>query len=163
MANSVDIYVYDISKGIVEKISENIIGKKVVGIWHTSIVVYGKEYFFSKEVLCKPIGEFSKIKSITPSKIINYGTTNISEELFNERLEESKKLFTNEKYDLINNNCNHVTNYLCQFLLGKNIPDYILEQHKEYTETKHGKKIILWLQLLEKYYRSMGGNFNPFG
>ena len=120
---SVEIYLYDISRGIASKISENLIGKQISGVWHSSLVVYGKEYFFSNKVECLEEGEFSKIKSLYPSKIINYGVTNVPEELFNERFEACKKIYTNENYDLLYHNCNHVTNYLCQFLLGKNIPD----------------------------------------
>ena len=160
---TVEIYLYDISRGFASNVSKKLIGKQISGIWHSSIVVYGKEYFFSNQVYCLPKGEFSKIKSLLPSKIINYGKTIVPEELFNERFEASKQLFTNENYDLLYHNCNHLSNYYCQFLLGKNIPDEIIEQHAEYANTEKGAKIISWIHLLEKYYRKMGGNFNPFG
>lgn len=39
--------VYDLSQGMAKVLSPSLIGKQIDGIWHTGIVVYGKEYFYS--------------------------------------------------------------------------------------------------------------------
>lgn len=39
--------VYDLSQGMAKVLSPSIIGKQIDGVWHTGIVVYGKEYFYS--------------------------------------------------------------------------------------------------------------------
>jgi hypothetical protein len=38
-------------------LSPMIIGKKIDGIWHTAIVVYGREYFFGSHGIssCNPV------------------------------------------------------------------------------------------------------------
>ncbi|KAH7829093.1 putative PPPDE peptidase domain [Monocercomonoides exilis] len=43
----VQIYLYDLSHGMVRSMSAMLIGKTLEGLWHTGIVVYGKEYYYS--------------------------------------------------------------------------------------------------------------------
>ena len=42
----VKLHVYDLSKGMAAQFSRQLIGKYIEGIWHTGIVVYGKEFYF---------------------------------------------------------------------------------------------------------------------
>ena len=42
----VQLYVYELSGGMAAAMSMSMIGKQIDGIWHTGIVVYGKEYFY---------------------------------------------------------------------------------------------------------------------
>ena len=42
----VKLYVYDISNGMARTMSPMFLGKLIEGIWHTGLVVYGKEYFY---------------------------------------------------------------------------------------------------------------------
>lgn len=37
---------YDLSNGMAAQFSRQLIGKHIEGVWHTGIVVYGKEYYF---------------------------------------------------------------------------------------------------------------------
>jgi hypothetical protein len=39
------LHVYDLSNGMVKNFT-HLLGKEFEGIWHTGIVVYGREYFF---------------------------------------------------------------------------------------------------------------------
>ncbi|XP_072378155.1 uncharacterized protein [Diabrotica undecimpunctata] len=54
--NKVELYIYDLSQGMAAIISPTIIGKKIDGIWHTSIVIYNREYFFGSRGVesCNP-------------------------------------------------------------------------------------------------------------
>ena len=41
------IYLYDLSRGGAKMTSEALIGRIVEGVWHTGVVAYGREYFFT--------------------------------------------------------------------------------------------------------------------
>ena len=43
---------------------------------------------------------------------------------------------------MIDNNCNHFTNNACLFLVGKEIPKYLTEQHLEFSNTLLGQIIF---------------------
>ncbi len=38
--------VYDMSGGMAKKFSRQLVGGQIEGVWHTGIVIYGKEYYF---------------------------------------------------------------------------------------------------------------------
>ena len=43
----VRLYVYDLTRGMAKQLAPMLIGRPLEGIWHTSVVVYGVEYYFS--------------------------------------------------------------------------------------------------------------------
>ncbi len=40
------LHIYDLSNGMASQFSRQLVGRQIDGIWHTGIVVYGKEYYF---------------------------------------------------------------------------------------------------------------------
>lgn len=44
--NKVKLNMYDLSQGMAKQFSPIFLGKQIDAIWHTGIVVYGKEYYF---------------------------------------------------------------------------------------------------------------------
>ena len=42
----VRLAVYDLSQGMAKQFSMGFLGKQIDGIWHTGIIIWGKEYFF---------------------------------------------------------------------------------------------------------------------
>ena len=46
MSSGVSVHVYDLSQGLAAALSPSLIGKQIGGVWHTGVVVYGREYFF---------------------------------------------------------------------------------------------------------------------
>jgi len=42
MADTVTLHLYDLSGGLAEIFSQAVLGRQVDGIWHTGIVVHGK-------------------------------------------------------------------------------------------------------------------------
>jgi hypothetical protein len=46
MAEKVTLLVYDITMGMARSMSMMIIGQQIDAVYHTSIVVYGREYYF---------------------------------------------------------------------------------------------------------------------
>ncbi|MGB1593038.1 MAG: hypothetical protein ACPIOQ_09825, partial [Promethearchaeia archaeon] len=44
--NAVVLHVYDLSNGLAKTMSQSFLGKQIDGVWHTGVVVFGKEFFF---------------------------------------------------------------------------------------------------------------------
>ena len=59
--------------------------------------------------------------------------------MFHEYLKEINHKFLPEKYNLLENNCNHFTNDVCEFLVGEGIPKYVLNQADEILNSPMGQ------------------------
>ncbi|CRG97747.1 conserved protein, unknown function, partial [Plasmodium gallinaceum] len=123
-----------------------LIGKQIEGVWHTAVLVYNMEYFYGGGILCLDPKEFEAFYDINPVNIIDMGTTEIHQTYFHEYLNGIQKDFTVDKYNLVNWNCNNFTNEVCNFLVGKNIPEYILNTPYEVMSTSKGKLILDMMQ-----------------
>lgn len=133
------LYQYDLTNGMATKVAKFMTGKDVEAIWHTSLVVYGNEYFFGGGICigqpkCTPYG--------IPIKESVFGKTKKTQEEFEKYLKSIDDKYNEQTYHLINNNCNHFTNDICIFLCGKGLPDEILNQHKSLSDTAFGKFIL---------------------
>jgi len=136
------LHVYDLSMGMAKQLSVSLLGKFVEGIWHTGIVVYGREFFWGGIIQegfpvrnlfcsCNMMGEsFPFVQGKTPygipTKVISLGETYIPLEILKEFLAEINSRYTIETYHLLENNCNNFTQEVCQFLTGGSIPSEIL-------------------------------------
>lgn len=132
--SDVVLYIYDLSKGMLgsfKRFSTLIFSAQHDAIYHTSIVVFGREYFFSGGICSAPPGttDFG-----TPIDKLTLGKSKSSEVQFHKFLKQISPEFTHEKYHVFKNNCNNFSNRLTNFLLFKNIPDKYLSQARE-TET----------------------------
>jgi len=133
------LYEYDISKGMAKSFSPMFIGKTIEAIYHTSIVVYGMEYFFGGAI-CR---EYPKSTPYgLPIKEKKLGVTEIPPEIFSDYLKEIESKYCMATYHLIHNNCNHFTNDICQFLVGQELPSYVMKQHEEIIDTPIGKMFL---------------------
>jgi hypothetical protein len=81
---TVKLAMYDISQGLASQHSQMLLGKHIDGIWHTSLIVYGKEYYFGKGICYNLVGNtpFGK-----PTRVVDLGETRKSEERFYEGLD----------------------------------------------------------------------------
>ena len=59
------------------------------------------------------------------------GETHVPKDVFEMYLEEISPRYTAESYNLLTHNCNNFSNEVSQFLVGKGIPDYILQLPSE--------------------------------
>lgn len=97
MATKVQINVYDISNGLASQMSQMILGKQIDGIWHTGVIVFGKEYYFGGGICTDPIGQ---TPYGTPVKsLVAVGETEVPEELFQEYLQDIAQKYTDTNYD----------------------------------------------------------------
>eukprot|EP00930_Biecheleria_cincta_P087270 TRINITY_DN7651_c0_g1_i2.p1 TRINITY_DN7651_c0_g1~~TRINITY_DN7651_c0_g1_i2.p1 ORF type:complete len:544 (-),score=85.00 TRINITY_DN7651_c0_g1_i2:439-2070(-) len=121
----VRLHLYDLSRGQGPHL-KMLLGKGLERIWHTGVVAFDKEYYFSNDTLLDLPG---KTGFGEPTEIITLGDTLWSQdELHNFIITDLKPLFHRATYDVINNNCNHFSDRLSMYLLGKHIPEDILLQ-----------------------------------
>lgn len=138
-----------------KNLSRQFLGKQIDGIWHTGIVVFGKEFYYGGGICKDPP---SKTPYGTPMRSITLGETEIPEELFLEFLQEIQYKFTADKYDLFENNCNNFTDACSEFLVGEKIPSYITGLPKEVLATPMGKMIK---PMVDNMQKSVTQNSHP--
>ncbi|KAG6333812.1 hypothetical protein ID866_5272, partial [Astraeus odoratus] len=129
------LYVYDLSNGLAREISMQLTGRQIDGIWHTSVVVFGKEIFYGQGIVITLPGK-SHLGS--PLRVLEMGETAIDEETFEQYLIQMRERFTAEQYHLLDFNCNTFTNECIGFLTGNNIPGYIQSLPADFLSTPFG-------------------------
>ncbi|XP_023670351.1 desumoylating isopeptidase 1 [Paramormyrops kingsleyae] len=137
---AVKLYIYDLSRGMARQLSPIMLGKQLDGIWHTSIVVYGEEFFFGGEGItgCSPGGTLLG----EPNTIVDLGSTEVTEEIFMEYLSSlGESTYRADRYRLFEHNCNTFTNEVAQFLTGCKIPAYITDLPSEVLSTPFGQAL----------------------
>ncbi|KAI9277969.1 PPPDE putative peptidase domain-containing protein [Umbelopsis sp. AD052] len=135
---SVKLYVYDLSQGMAKQMSLSLTGRQIDGIWHTSVVVFGQEYFYGQGIMNAIPGTTHHGQ---PMQVVDMGETYLTEEIFIEYLNSISSTFTAAKYHLLDFNCNTFTNDVCQFLTGKNIPDHITDLPADFLNTPFGQSM----------------------
>ncbi|KAM0728517.1 Desumoylating isopeptidase 1 [Formica fusca] len=144
---AVELYIYDLTKGMATIMSPMLIGRQLNGIWHTAIVAYGREYFFG------PAGINSVRPGSTelgePQRIENLGETYLPYTVFLEYINGlGTSTFAPGTYHLFKYNCNTFTEELSNFLVGKGIPKYILDLPEEILQTPIGQALSPLIETL---------------
>ncbi|VDO94116.1 unnamed protein product [Soboliphyme baturini] len=84
MPDNVILCIYDLSLGLARSLSASLLGTELRGIWHTSVVVYGGEYYYGDSgILCSP--PYQTVLG-RPTKTMEMGSTEIPQDLFEEYL-----------------------------------------------------------------------------
>ncbi|XP_065888933.1 uncharacterized protein [Dysidea avara] len=146
MPTKVQLYIYDMSMGMAAQLSPLFLGKQIDGIWHTGVVVFGREYYFGGMGIewCYPGGTILG----QPLKVQDMGDTHITLDVFEEFLRGKQPRFRPECYNLLNHNCNNFSNEIVQFLTGSPIPDYIVNLPSEALNSPFGQQLLPFLQML---------------
>lgn len=130
---------YDLSRGMAKILSKQLIGIQVDAVWHTSIEIFGKEYFFHGGLMILPAGSTPFNPHIERMLM---GETLCTEEELETFVNLSRETWTDKNYDIFENNCNHFTNWLANFLVEKDIPREILDLSKKMKENENFKKLF---------------------
>lgn len=61
----VQLYVYDMTNGVAAVMSQMLLGQQIDGIWHTAVVVYGREFFYGGSGIqsCMPVSYSTKFRT----------------------------------------------------------------------------------------------------
>ncbi|KAF9158713.1 hypothetical protein DFQ26_007312 [Actinomortierella ambigua] len=136
MAERVTLLVYDLSQGMARSMSLNVTGRQIDGIWHTSVVVFGREWYYGQGVMNSvPGGTMHG----TPLERIDMGETEIPQDIFIEFVDNMRETYTADRYHLLDNNCNNFSNDMCNFLVGKSIPSHITSLPADFLQTPFGQ------------------------
>ncbi|KAI3389493.1 hypothetical protein SNEBB_004230 [Seison nebaliae] len=134
----VELYIYDLSRGMSRIASQAFLGRYIEGFWHTGVVVYGREYFFGSNGInyVPPCGTILG----TPDRKMDLGTTTKTKKEFEAKIVEwSKDVFKGERYHILEHNCNSFSNTVAQYLCSVTIPTYITDMPSEFLQTPMGK------------------------
>lgn len=131
----VQLYVYDLSKGLARQFSQQFLGTYIDAVYHTAIVIQNIEYFFGAGVQTTYAGSTHHGQ---PMEVISMGKTELPLEVILEYLESLKEVYTAESYDLFMHNCNNFSNDFAMFLVGKGIPDHITSLPQTVLNTPFG-------------------------
>jgi len=131
----VQLYQYDLSNGKAWWISPLVFcGQQFEGIWHTGVVVHGREYWFGGGVFESTPGDtpFGQPTKVVP---LPAQTMRTRDELWSFVQQELSGEFTRGNYDVLTHNCNHFTDALCLFLINQHIPKDVLQQPQQVMNT----------------------------
>lgn len=132
----VQLYVYDLSNGLARSLSRQLTGRQFDAIYHTSIVVYSREWFFGQ-------GIFDEIPGKThfgqPIQKHDLGQTSIDPVTFQEILSDLRERYRADTYHLLQFNCNTFSNELSNILVGQDIPSHITSLPQDFLSTPFGQ------------------------
>lgn len=148
----VDLYVYDLSGGLARSMSQSLLGEQIDGVWHTSVVLRGVEYYFGGGINVQVAGttQFG-----SPVEILPIGETFLDEATIEHLLYDLSSRYTPESYRLLEFNCNNFSDELCQLLTGKSIPPHITGLPGAVLSTPFGQMIKPLLYNIEQQMKSM--------
>ncbi|CAL4933631.1 unnamed protein product [Urochloa decumbens] len=147
----VKLHIYDLSQGMARQLSATILGKAIEGIWHTGVVVYGREYYFGGGI---QQGQPGRTPYGTPVRVEDLGVTHVPREVFEDFLREIGPRYTPATYNLLSHNCNNFSNEAAQFLASSAVPSYILQLPNEVMNSPMGALIMPMIQGLETSLRA---------
>lgn len=122
------LHLYDISNGMASKASPYVLTPEtqVEGVYHSGVVAFGKEYFFSRDTVFDEAGGTAFGK---PKKVLRLGHTLWRQsELHKHIVDVLKPRFHRDTYDVIDCNCNHFSDAVSLYLVGKHLPEEVYIQ-----------------------------------
>ncbi len=132
----VELYVYDLSRGMARQFSLGLTGIQIDAIYHTAVVLDNVEYFFGQGIHRKIPGSTHHGR---PMETIRMGKTDLPPDVIEEYIDSLASIYTAESYDLFLHNCNNFSQDLSMFLVGKDIPDHIRSLPQRFLETPMGR------------------------
>lgn len=147
ISSSVELYVYDLSFGLLEKHSEKLLGSRTPGVYHSSIVCFGLEFFFE--------GGINRMRSGSTrfgSKFfrVPMGATTKHLHEFWAWVEDSQRsVFKINDYHIMKFNCHHFSQAAVDYLIGSGcrIPQFLRDTSDYAFSTELGKLAVEIIQL----------------
>ncbi len=82
---SVELAVYDLSRGMAGQLSTQFLGTRIDIIPHTGILIYGREYFFGGAgIQHEDPFQFRQMRGIYPVQVIPLGNTSVTQQQFHD-------------------------------------------------------------------------------
>ncbi|XP_058797781.1 uncharacterized protein LOC131667999 isoform X1 [Phymastichus coffea] len=149
MGTIVEVFVYDLTKGMAAMTSQLLIGRHLDGIWHTAVVAYGREYFFGPQGIQSVRPGSTELQD--PVRVEKVGQTYLPYSVFYEYINGlGTTKFAPGTYNLFTHNCNNFSDEVSSFLVGTGIPKYILDLPEEIIQTPIGQALYPLIENLTK-------------
>lgn len=132
----VQLYVYDLSNGLARSLSRQLTGRQFDAIYHTSIVVYSREWYFGQGIFDETPG---RTHFGQPIQKHDLGQTSIDPNTFQEILTDLRERYRADTYHLLQFNCNTFSNELSNILVGQDIPAHITSLPQDFLATPFGQ------------------------
>lgn len=117
------LYQYNIPAGLAAEVepAQAALLQSLGGFWHTSIVVFGREYWYGRQCF---EGKLQLRHFGEPAKRTYLGATQCSQaELWDKMDRELCREYTGDSYDVIQHSSRHFAQEVVWFLLNKHLPD----------------------------------------
>ncbi|KAJ6036758.1 hypothetical protein N7540_001037 [Penicillium herquei] len=154
----VQLYVYDLSKGLARMYSASLTGTQIDAIYHTAIVVDGKEFYYGQGIQMAAPGTTHHGQ---PMEQVHMGTTELPMDVIQEYVESLAEIYTPESYDMFLHNCNNFTQDFAMFLVGKSIPENIRNLPRTFLNTPFGQMMKPQIEAALKGV-TQGNQVSPF-
>jgi len=144
------LHLYDLSHGLAAQMSEQLLGTHIAAVFHTGVCVFGREIYFGGGVQRAQQG---RTQYGTPMRRLPLGRTQLSEDALRDYLAAvSRAQFAADRYHVLENNCNHFSEALCTFLLGRPgcVPAEVLDLPRLVMASPLGAAILPMLQPLSE-------------
>jgi desumoylating isopeptidase 1 len=125
--HEVILRVYPLGNEEIRQMISSMLKRPVEALWHTSIEVYGMEYYFQNGIMTAAPGT---TYHGVPLRMHSLGITAIPRAVFEDYLASIWEEFGPRRYHILRNNCNTFTDTVAMFLVEKNVPEYVLEAQK---------------------------------
>lgn len=155
---------YDLSQGMAAAMSRQLLGRQIDAIYHTGVLVFGREYFFqggagsANGIASATVREVEASFGMRPMQELQLGSTRKTKA---EWLEFVRRVgstrFRHDGYNLIENNCNNFSDEAAKFLLGTGIPAHITGLPREILNGPLGSMLRPMMERM-----SMGGGGGGF-
>ncbi|CAI5532739.1 unnamed protein product [Closterium sp. Naga37s-1] len=139
-SHSVVLHVYDLSHGLARQLSQTLLGTAIDAVYHTGVVAYGTEYWFGAGI---QRGVPGRTDFGPPMEAIRLGCTEIPRDLFEQFLADVSANYSPHRYSLLSHNCNHFSDEVAHFLLGRGIPTRILDLPRHVLSSPQGALLVL--------------------
>ncbi|CAL4119909.1 unnamed protein product [Meganyctiphanes norvegica] len=157
-----ELYVYDLGRGLTKSLSEESSHDPLEGFWHTGVVAYGREYYFGPGGIesCRPGGTILG----EPDKVEDLGESQVPYQLFLEYIFGlGEQAYRPGVYEVVKHNSNKFSDEVSGFLCGHGIPKDILALPQQLEDTEICNSVSSILKELDlKDSNSRSVNFSNF-
>ncbi|KPI90830.1 hypothetical protein ABL78_0063 [Leptomonas seymouri] len=138
----VELHVYDLSHGFLEKHGKDLVGIETPGVYHSGIVCYGLELYFEGGI---GVAVSGRTRFGNKYKTHHLGTTRRTVTEFSRWITE-RGLYVNQinDYHPVRHNCHHFANEALQYLVGAHasIPQYLFDTVNALVKTPLGAAVV---------------------
>lgn len=150
----VHVLIYDLSGGMARQMSLGMLGFQLDAVYHTSILLNGLEYVYDGQIVAIRPGS-SHLGNPLDRELL--GTTQLPMDVIETYLDSLRSVYTPEAYNLWRHNCNNFSNDFATFLVGKGIPDKIINMPAEVLESPFGRMLMPALDQQVRASRQQNG------